>query len=215
MTRILRHGERRARVVAGEVWSAERAAKEIRDRARTEARALVLEAEQEAQRVRSSLAAEVAAARDRAEQVGLEQGRTLGEAKGLQEVFRTLGSPAERTRITNALVPVVLNAVRRLFLETLELEPRRIEVVVREMLSRVQRAQRISIEVHPDDAPHIAPLLQEMDATVDPRPDLARGDCVVRTSIGTVDGRLSTRLSVIGAALEGDGINWSPDPPGC
>ena len=156
---------------------------------------------------------ETSDALQRAEQRGFEAGRERGVADGLAQVFRELGSPRGAT--ARSLVPVVVDAAAALFAEQIAVQPERIESVIREMLARVPRAQKVHIEVHPGNAAFAQAIAADIGATVECRPELGQADCVVRTNGGTVDGRLHVRLPVLRQALEKIGVNWSQDPPDC
>jgi flagellar assembly protein FliH len=85
--------------------------------------------------------------------------------------------------------------------------------LVRSALRRCGESRKVSVRVHPQDAPALASAVADGGlgvATVEvtPDPSLSPGDCVVDTDFGKVDGRLDTRLDELfraasGAAEEG------------
>jgi len=64
----------------------------------------------------------------------------------------------------------------------------------------VSQTRRIAVRVNPADAD----ALEEIAAPVTIVPDasITAGGCVVETDLGSVDGRLETRLDALRAALE-------------
>jgi type III secretion system HrpE/YscL family protein len=84
----------------------------------------------------------------------------------------------------------------------LALVPERIAAIVEEQLTRVRRARRAVLHVHPDDVPALRAWLDarvgahQAVAAIEIVGDaaLARGGCVVVSDIGTIDARVETRL---------------------
>ncbi|SRR6266568_376960 len=101
--------------------------------------------------------------------------------------------------------------VARKILETeLRQSPEALFALVRSAVRRAGESRRIVVRLAPDDAA----LLRSEDgrSTLDgvtaarveylPDPSLQRGDCLVETDFGQVDGRLATRLSEIRRAVD-------------
>jgi flagellar assembly protein FliH len=96
--------------------------------------------------------------------------------------------------------------------------PQAVFQLVRQAVRRAGDSRRIAVRLAPDDAAAVnaenarAPLFGPAAARVEVVADaaLARGDCVVDTDFGRVDGRLETRLAELrraidlGAEAEGD-----------
>ncbi len=101
--------------------------------------------------------------------------------------------------------------VARKILETeLRQSPEALFALVRSAVRRAGESRRIVVRLAPDDAALLRsedgrPALDGVTAArVEylPDPSLQRGDCLVETDFGQVDGRLSTRLSEIRRAVD-------------
>jgi flagellar biosynthesis/type III secretory pathway protein FliH len=88
--------------------------------------------------------------------------------------------------------------------------PQAVFQLVRQAVRRAGDSRRISVRLSPEDAAIVnaengrAPLFGPAAARVEiaADPSLSRGDCVVDTDFGRVDGRLETRLAELRRALE-------------
>jgi flagellar assembly protein FliH len=88
--------------------------------------------------------------------------------------------------------------------------PQAVFQLVRQAVRRAGDSRRIAVRLAPDDAAAVnaenarAPLFGPAAARVEVLADaaLARGDCVVDTDFGRVDGRLETRLAELRRAVE-------------
>jgi len=101
--------------------------------------------------------------------------------------------------------------VARKILETeLRQSPEALFALVRSAVRRAGESRRIVVRLAPDDAALLRseegrPALDGVTAArVEylPDPSLQRGDCLVETDFGQVDGRLATRLSEIRRAVD-------------
>jgi type III secretion system HrpE/YscL family protein len=185
VSRVIRGGTPPARVVPGELVDARAEAARIVDDARAEAARIVSDAR--------SAAAGV-----------LDDARAQGLAAGRVEAAATLAGAA---RARDAMLAGAEREVRTLALavaakivgETVALDPERSLVIAREALSRARRAERLELRVHPDDLATLAAALPSVQITGDT--SIARGGCVVRSELGTVDARIETQLAAIAAHL--------------
>jgi flagellar assembly protein FliH len=92
--------------------------------------------------------------------------------------------------------------VARRILETeLQASPEALFALVRGALKRAGESRRVSVRLHPEDVPAVEAAVASRDlavgaAAVEVSIDasLDRGDVVVETDFGTVDGRLKTRF---------------------
>ena len=205
MTRVLRGPAAGRRVVPAAIWSAEEEASAIRSRAHRDARAQREEIAAAARAAEEKQAAKVAEARRQAEEKGFVEGRRRGEAQGLRNVFEALGTPSVEAQGSSTLVSVVVDAASALLGESLEADPDRVAAIVARTMDRVRRARSIRVEVHPEDVSLVERVTTARGATLSANASFGRGDCVVRTNLGTVDGRLTTRLTVLRDALENRG----------
>ncbi|MBX3273580.1 MAG: hypothetical protein KF729_25170 [Sandaracinaceae bacterium] len=168
---------RSARVVPAEVRDAEAQAAAIVEAAHREA-----EAWREALRAR--LAAEARAdaeAAVAARLVAIDAARAAALADRAERVCAIAGAVA-----------------RRVVGDALATDPSLVRARVDEILGRLARARRTRVRVHPDDLA----LLDGIASERVPDPSLARGDCVVESDLGDVDGRVQTQLARLLAALE-------------
>lgn len=165
-----------ARVVPGAVVEAKEEAEAILERARIEAESLRDAARASAE----ENAQEAARAGLAAAMVGVEAARR----EAIEEVRASVAELA-------------LALARRIVSDALAEDPSRIEGLVEDALSRVRRATRARVRVHPDDAARLGDLDFEVvaDDTLEP------GDCVVESDLGDVDARIETRLAALERAL--------------
>ncbi|MEM9069061.1 MAG: FliH/SctL family protein [Myxococcota bacterium] len=185
MSRVIRGKDK---VVPGEVVDAHERASSIVSEAEAKAKALVEAAEQEA-----------AAIRSRAEAEGTEAARAEAAALlvAAEQALREARAEAEPK-----LVALAIGAAEQLLRAELELAPAKVHSLVGEVLDRARRAREQTLHVHPDDAPTLRTLLPGVVLHEDE--SLERGDCVVETDLGRLDGRLSVRVAALRRVLEGN-----------
>ncbi len=178
--------------VAAEVVRAHEEAERILQEARD--RAGHLEAE-----VRERLGDVVRRAAEEARE--LELARLSAAALHLEARARRLeGDDMER------LVAFATLLAERVVGAELALEGARIAAMAEELLAESGGSGSVRIEVHPDDAEalrrHFASLgLPAGTCAVEAAPELLRGSLVLHGDLGTVDGRLESRLPRLAAAL--------------
>jgi type III secretion protein L len=147
-------------------------------------------------------------ARTRADKVEREAERR-GYDEGMARAAAALAETEARRRnwldeARKDLASLALEAARALFTRTREQDPAVLEDVCREALERVAGARRIVVRVAPDEVSRLAHLesAHEVSVRVKADPEIEPGGCVVETDLGTVDGRMSTRLDTLKRALE-------------
>ena len=69
------------------------------------------------------------------------------------------------------------------------------------VLAPARRAKRVVLRLHPEDAPVIRASEAFSGATVVEDDTLQRGDCVVDTELGVMDGTLRVRIEALQEAL--------------
>ena len=146
-----------------------------------------------------------------------------GEEEGLAEVRReamekvdaalsTLRAQADHLaeQARADAIEIGFQVARKILETELRQSPEALFALVRSAVRRAGESRRIVVRLAPDDAA----LLRSEDgrsaldgvtaARVEylPDPSLQRGDCLVETDFGQVDGRLSTRLSEIRRAVD-------------
>lgn len=174
MARVIRG----AKVVPAELVEAEAQAAAILEDARREAAA-------ERESMRAELAAEAEAearARLAAALISVEAAREAAVAE-----------------VRSSALAIASAIARRVVGDALAAEPERVRALVERATARVARARRISVRVHPEDVAR----LDGIDAAIVGDATLARGDCVVESDLGDVDGRVETQIARLLAALEG------------
>lgn len=173
MARVIRDG---ARVVPGALADAHEEAARILSDARAEAGALAEAARGDIERTaREDARAELAAAH-----LEVEHARS-----------------SQLAALADQVVELSLAVAERVIGERFERDPAHVRALVEDALQRVRRASDVRVRVHPDDVGALEHLEVELaaDAT------LGRGDCVVETDLGEVDGRLSVRLDALRRVL--------------
>jgi flagellar biosynthesis/type III secretory pathway protein FliH len=135
--------------------------------------------------------------RERAERRGREQGLARAAAALVEAEMR-------RDRWLHAaradLAALSLQVASSLYARAREEDPSVVEDLCRQAIDQVGSARRIALRVNPADAGALegiaAPVTIVADASITP------GGCLVETDLGSVDGRLETRLDALRAALE-------------
>lgn len=163
----------------------------------------------------------VAAARAEAERIGEEAARQRAQLEGvLREELRHEGDARiaaallelrarEEARVDRDLERLVATGValaERIIGASLSLEPERIATMATAALREARGARRVTFEANPLDANTLRAQLQTLglpeDAiSVEARDDLARGDLVLVTDLGTLDARLQPQLKRLAEAL--------------
>lgn len=185
MARVIR-GPGAARVVPVEVVDAREEAARIVDAARAEAAAMIEAARAEQERLRAD------ARREAHEEARAEAAALLVEAARARDLAREEAARDART--------LALAAAERIAGEAIALEPERIVAIVREAIGRTRRARAIEVRAHPDDVRAIeAASLPVLRVVADA--SMARGGCVVRSELGTVDARVEVRLDAMARVL--------------
>ncbi len=116
---------------------------------------------------------------------------------------------AGRTELSeDELSTLVMRALRLLVHEELSLRPEHVRARVHVELVRLRLSRAIELRVHPDDRrllPSEAALCKAADVTGELRivsdPSLARGDCLLRSELGSVDARIVTQLDALTALV--------------
>lgn len=153
-------------------------------------------------------------ARSEAEQIRVEA-RESGLADAQEQAIELLGQ-AQRvydSAIDDAesdLLDMAFGLARRIVGVALELEPKLVQPLVRDVLKRARGRRRVVALVHPADAQELMSVREELievlgGATLSIEADdsLSRGSCVLRTDTGEVDARLETRLEAIRRSIRG------------
>jgi len=141
--------------------------------------------------------------------------RTDAEAQAREQTIATLleASAARDLALVDARKQVLELGVAvagKLLDTALNADPALIETLVHPLLSRVRRARRLELQLHPDDARTLAPRLDALASRsgvgcpirLQSDASLLRGSCVLVGDLGTLDARVETRLDLVARALE-------------
>jgi flagellar assembly protein FliH len=142
------------------------------------------------------------------------RGEALQRVAHAVEVLRLTSERLAEQARSDAL-EIGFQVARRVLEAELQTSPEALFSLVRSALRRAGDSRKVVIRLHPEDARVIAATVASGDmgvssAGVEVQADatLERGDCVVDTDFGQVDGRLQTRLdelrrSALAAVEEG------------
>lgn len=149
---------------------------------------------------------------------GLEAGRAAGEAefraKGarLEQLFHALANPLEDVdaEVEEELTELSLAVARQVLRRELTVNPEHVIVAVRDALGQLPASARdIRVALNPDDAELVRAALPEPTGharwEIDEDPVIARGGCMVRSPLTTVDATLEARVQAVAARVLGTG----------
>jgi type III secretion system HrpE/YscL family protein len=116
----------------------------------------------------------------------------------------------EQAVLQHQTIELATAIARTLVGEELVSRPERIAAIAAPLLSRVRRARRVSMRVHPEDAATLELALAGLRERcgvhgalhVESDTAIARGGCVVSSDTGTLDARVETRIDALARALE-------------
>ncbi len=169
-----------------------------------EAQSIIAHAEAEAARIRENAAAHFEEEKARGYRDGLE----LGKAEMSERIVSTLSqSNLYFTKVEDALVDVVMKAVRRVIGEFDERE--RVERIVRQALELLRNQSQVRVKVSPAQLDWLNsrvealltsfPRIHLLDVQTDER--LPSDGCILETELGVIDATVETQLRAIERAL--------------
>ncbi len=182
----------RGRIVVRDVLEAHEEARVIVDAAKRAAAQIEADARAEAERSREALRAELRAEGDARIATALLAVRAEDEQRADRDLAR--------------LVETAVVLAERLLGEALALEPSLIQAMAQAALTEARGARRVIFEANPLDASALQAQLHALGlpsdgVSVESRDDLARGDLVLRTDLGTLDARLKPQLQRLADAV--------------
>lgn len=190
MTRVVRTDDARRLVPAAVVTASE------------EAKGLLSAAETQAKEILRAAEARAVALEQGARERGLESARA--EAAGLL-AQAALARNAILERSQEDIRTIAAVAAERMTGEALRLSPDLVNAAVRSALDLAKRGGPLAVAVHPADAPLLSgaalEVITTLGASIEHDPTLTRGGCVVRSTLGTVDARVETRIETVSAIL--------------
>lgn len=182
-------------------------------RARRSGRAVVPAAVYDAQLEAAEIRERAARDAESIRQSAYADGYAAGNAAAAKQLFDLSRVQAELTKRSEAeATQAALLVAGQLLGSTLEVEPDKIAALLKPHLTRMRRAQRLTLCLHPDDAtwleqhPETLSELREQHtiaSSLELRrdPSIMRGGCVLESNIGELDARIETRLQLLAAAL--------------
>lgn len=179
-------------VVPAEIVEAGEQARRLVEKARSKADAIVAEARD----ARDAFVAE-------AQEEGLQRGRAEAAAILAHAQVARDGALAAAER---EMAELAIAVARRILVEELKMNPERIVDIVRDVLTRARRAQRVEIRVNPADAPTLRDAAEDAIGRafrVEEDAAIERGGCIVRSELGELDARIDVQLSALARALTG------------
>ena len=186
---------------------AQQKADEIISAAREEAEGIISQAQSEAEELRSQ-----------ARQEGVDEGKEEGRqqvADNIEQSFTTLNEAVkERKKIIkdaeSELTRLSLKIAEQIIKSEVSLNKDVVLNIVAEAISRVSDRESIIIKVNHDDAEQVKQHRDKITGLVDGIKNLTiledsliePGGCIVETSLGYVDARISTKLSLMEQAFK-------------
>lgn len=152
---------------------------------------------------------------------GRDQGYRDGKAQAQGEVQQQLveaisaltAAAEERFRLAQqheaALADLALQIARKVIGAHLEADPALVSGIVRDAIADLEPSTSLHVHLHPDDVPIVAASRNQLDRLVRGTGDIElvadetvdRGGVVLRSQVGDVDARISTKLSVLETAF--------------
>jgi len=152
------------------------------------AEAIVRSAHEEAERTRAAIRDEASVAARHEARAEVARALIAIEAARAQAIEEIRGE----------VVALSIAVARQILGETLEAQPDRVRALTDVALARVARSHAVRVRVHPEDVGHLFGIIAEVVADS----SLSRGDCVVESDLGDIDGRIETQLEHLARALE-------------
>ncbi len=183
------------------------------EEAATQAQALVVAAEREAEQIR-----------EQARAAALEEGYAAGRADALRELAPSaealaaaLASARAREvdaaeRIERDAVGLAISIAQKVVAGAIAVEPERVLDVIRGALRAIVERESVVLQVNPADLELVRDSLAEVAASlggidhleVQGERRVERGGALLRTSVGEVDARVQTKLEKAQAAVESE-----------
>jgi flagellar biosynthesis/type III secretory pathway protein FliH len=183
------------------------------EEAKTQAEALVVAAEREADRIRED-----------ARRAAIAEGYAAGRADALRELApatealaAALAAAREREveaaeRIERDAVGLSITIAQKVVAGAIAVEPERVLDVIRGALRAIVERESVVLQVNPDDLELVRDSLTEIAASlggidhleVQGERRVERGGALLRTSVGEVDARVQTKLEKARAAVESE-----------
>jgi flagellar biosynthesis/type III secretory pathway protein FliH len=168
------------------------------------ARQILAVAERQAEDIREGARREAAATRLQAEALGRADGTARVAAWAVKLARQE--ADADRRALDRSIQLASLLA-ERLLRRAVELDPTLVVLLAEQALAEARGARRITLTVHPADAPVLESSLGVLatsheSVTIQPDDALARGDLRLETELGALDARLEPQLERLARRLK-------------
>jgi len=136
----------------------------------------------------------------------------LARIRGAVETLRAQSDHlAEQVRAD--AIEIAFLVARKILEAELKQGPEAIFALVRTAVRKAGASRRVSVRLHPEDAARVEAELGRREdealsaarVEIAPDPAVEKGDCLVDTDFGQVDGRLATRLAEVRRAVDASG----------
>lgn len=123
------------------------------------------------------------------------------QARAFVELVKRVEREVERIRAEEreSTPRLALALAEKLVSAELADRPELVAHIVDESVSRLSRATRIVVRLHPSDVDLAPPREPWHEVVADE--SLSRGDCIVESNVGRVDARMRTRIESLRAVL--------------
>lgn len=193
---------------------------ELLDKARTEARDILVSAQEEAETLRLVARKEAEEIRTQAQADGYEEGLRMAQQEiesDRQAAFQQSRELLEEARHTKIkmfeeceadIIRLVMAVAKKVIATELSLNPHIIAGVIREAISFLDQPENVTVYVNPAD---LDVVLQAIKLEVSeyngnnlrvlPDESISNGGCILESEAGTVDARMETRIGGVETAL--------------
>ncbi|MEG6585879.1 FliH/SctL family protein [Dendrosporobacter sp. 1207_IL3150] len=205
---------------------AERLLKEAHEQAKT----IIADAENQSETIITDAKAELEELRNQAQNAGFEQGYSDGYVKGkeaaLADSLKTLLEAVEKSEqimsmtdqemrdsVLDAerhILEIALAVARKILVREIDENPMVVLPIVKNALEKVRDQDQIVIKVNPEDYDLLLQARRDLQVIVGREHSLTIandqtieiGSCIIESSNGTVDARISTQFEVLAKTLQ-------------
>lgn len=199
------------------IAEAEQTIEELFLEAKKKREEMITGANQEAEGIINKAYAEAEELRKQARQEGFEAGyqeiqkKLAHEQKMLEKAAAEMKMSFQEERqhwfreLEPKIIKLAVSIARKIIHTELDLEPGKIEAIVKAVLERAIAQEEVTIKISEDDYPNLEKLTQEslsgskIRVVIDDT--LAKGDCYSTSSCGILDGRIEKQLEAVSSEL--------------
>jgi type III secretion protein L len=168
---------------------------------------LIQKTKQDVQEYKKQTVAETEKIKQTAAQEGFEQA-----LHSLNRHFQMIDEELQKLRddIQKKILPLTLQAAKKILGEELKLQPERIQDIIRTALKPVTQHRKIVIYVHKADLqevekakPELKELFERLEyLSIQEREDVEQGGCIIETEAGIINAQLETQWRSLEMAFE-------------